>query len=182
MAETLQTITYGSGGHQERGGSKVAAEALTHLIGDVALVDAVNHSVPGRPGAELARSVLAALRPFVAMQRCHAIFLAPDDEQSASIAINLLQAIADRRVLPWIAEYLASSSVGVRVWGLGIVDQLLLMTEEIELSEAMPLIQMGLNDADPHLPARPHQLLEMVGQTTEVPHLPNRPATLPIQE
>ena len=162
LAETLGTITYGSGGHQEQGGSKIAADALIAIIGDEALCDAVNHYVAGKPGAELARSVLCALQPPAAMDRCHEIFLTTDLEQNASLAINLLQGIADKRVLPWIADYLASDNIGVRLWAVGIVDQLLIMNEDIEPAEAMPLIEMALRDADERVRDRAQQLLDMI--------------------
>lgn len=162
LAETLGTITYVSGGHQEQGGSKIAADALIQIIGDAALRDAVDHYVAGRPGAELARSVLCALMPVSAMDRCHEIFLTSGNEQDASLAINLLQGIADKRVLPWIRDYLASDNIGVRLWAVGIVDQLLIMNEDIEPAEAMPLIEMALRDADERVRDRAQQLLDMI--------------------
>ena len=162
LAETLGTITYVSGGHQEQGGSKIAADALIKIIGDAVLRDAVDHYVAGRPGAELARSVLCALRPPSGMDRCHKIFLTSGNEQDASLAINLLQGIADKRVLPWIRDYLASDNIGVRLWAVGIVDQLLIMHEDIEPAEAMPLIEMALRDADERVRDRAQQLLNMI--------------------
>ncbi len=161
LAETLGTITYGKGGHQETGGSRVAANALIEILGDAALIDGVDHYVAGRPGAELARSLLSALRPPAAMARCHEIFLTAPDTQDASMAINLLQAIADKRAMPWISDYLASDNVGVRLWAVGILDQLLIMNEEIELDEAMPLIDMALGDGDERVRERAAQLLDM---------------------
>ena len=57
---------------------------------------------------------------------------------------------------------LASDNIGVRLWAVGIVDQLLIMNEDIEPAEAMPLIEMALRDADERVRDRAQQLLDMI--------------------
>ena len=162
LAETCGTITYVKDGHHEQGGSKVAADALIEIIGESALVDGVDHYIAGKPGAELARSILSALRPPAAMARCHEIFMTSGDEQAKSLAIHLLQAVADQRVMPWIHDHLACDNVGVRLWAVGIVDQLVTVNAEIEPEEALPLIHTALNDMDERVRERASQLLEMI--------------------
>jgi len=161
LADTLETITWTDYGHRESGGTNIACNALVEIVGDTALRDAVDFYVSGRPGFEVARSVLWLLRPPVAMERCREIYRTSDDDQQAADAINLLQVVADRRVLEWIPEFLASENVSVRLWGLGIVDQLLIMQEEIEFAEALPLLETGLRDPVEAVRSQAQQILDM---------------------
>ena len=161
LAKTLGTVTPRGGGHSELGGTKVAARALTLLLGDEALRDAVDFYVAGGPGSELARSVLWMLRPPVAMDRCREIILASDDEEEASSAANLLQVVADRRVFDWLPELLDSRNDAVRAWAVGIIDELVIMTGEVELEEAMPLLDKALDDPAEQVRDRARQVLEL---------------------
>ena len=162
LAEKLGTVTRTESGYSETGGSGIAAKLIVEIMGDQVWRDAVDFYVSGKPGAEGARSVLWMLRPPAAMNRCNEIFLTTNDYETASFAICLLQVVADRRVLDWIPQYLASANKGARIWGLGIVDQLLIMNEEITLNEAMPLIETGLIDPDESVQRQARQILEMV--------------------
>ncbi len=161
LADKLGTITWTEHGHSEKGGTHIAAQALTHVLGDAALRDAVDFYVSGAPGFEVARSVLWMLRPPAAMDRCREIILAADDDQEAADAANLLQVVADRRVFDWLPELLKSRSPGVRVWTVGIIDQLVIMTQEVELEEAMPLLRKALDDSAEQVRHRARQVLEM---------------------
>lgn len=160
LAETLGAITWTDRGRQESGGTRIACDALIELIGDEALRDAVDFYVSAEPGHELARSVLWLLGPPAAMERCRKIFRDFDDLQEQADAINLLQVVADRRVLDWVPEFMASGNDGVRVWAIGIIDQLLIMKGEIELEEAMPLIEKALADPYQAVRSRAQQILE----------------------
>ena len=146
LADKLGTITWSEHGRSEQGGTQVACDAIAEILGDSVFRDAVDFYVSGAPGNEVARSVLMHLKPPAAMDRCREIFLAPSDEQEAADAINLLKMVADRRVVDWIPEFLASENVGVRVWTLGILDQLLVMQESISPEEAMPFFKQALAD------------------------------------
>jgi hypothetical protein len=77
--------------------------------------------------------------------------------------------VADRRVLEWIPEFLASGNVGVRVCGIGIVDQLLIMQEDIELAEAMPLLETALRDPDEAVRSQAQQILDMAAERGDPP-------------
>jgi len=169
LADILGTISWTENGHSESGGGHIARDALIEIIGDAALRDAVDFYVSRRPGSEVARSVLWLLRPLAAMERCREIFRAPDDDQQAADAINLLQVVADRRVLEWIPEFLASGNIGVRVWGIGIVDQLLIMKEEIDLAEAMPLLETALRDPAEAVRSQAQQILDMAAEQDDPP-------------
>jgi HEAT repeat protein len=168
IAEELATITSTDCGRNERGGSDVAREALVKIIGDNAFRDAVDFYLSGQPGNELARSVLGLLRPPAAMERCLEVFRTSRDEQIVAAAVELLGMLADSRALDWIPEFLASDNVGARVWAVGIIDQLLIMTEEIEFNDAEPLIEIALNDSDERVRKGARQVLEMLEQDAAV--------------
>jgi HEAT repeat protein len=109
----------------ESGGSDLAQLALQRIVGEDALCAAVDHYVASLPGSELARSVLSLLRPWSAMRRCLEIFDSSADVEDRRSAVELLRAVADRRVLDRVADFLADPDEGVQVWGAGVVDQLL---------------------------------------------------------
>ena len=160
LAEKLGTISWTDGGRSETGGTKVGCDAIIEILGDTLLRDAVDFYVSGEAGNEVARSVLMLLQPPAAMERCLEIFRAPCDEQEAADAINLLKMVADRRVLDWIPEFMASETVGVRVWTLGILDQLLIMQEAITPEEAVPFFKQALADSDKNVRDQAAQFLD----------------------
>jgi hypothetical protein len=109
----------------ERGGTDLAQQALEQILGEAEVRAAVDYYVSGRRGFELARSVLGLLRPWSAMQRCYEVFRTDPDPESRRSAVELLRAVADRRALAWVPEFLRDSDEGVQTWGAGVVDQLL---------------------------------------------------------
>ena len=161
LAETLGTITPSENGHSEQGGSQIATQALSHILGDAAIRDSVDFYVAGGPGSEMARSVFWMLRPPAAMQRCREIIRTSADERQAAGATELLRVVADRRVFDWLPELLESSNDDVRAWAFGVIDQLVIMTGEVELEEAMPLLRKGLEDRSELVRNQARQVLEM---------------------
>jgi hypothetical protein len=109
----------------EHSGTHLARAALEEIIGPHVFREAVDHYVSGAPGGELARSVLWHCRPWSAMQRCHELYTATSDLEVRRRSVELLRVVADRRALPWVAEYLANPDMEIQGWGAGIVDQLL---------------------------------------------------------
>lgn len=168
LANTLGSITWTDNGRSEHGGTGVAAKALTLVLGDDAIRDAVDFYVSGAPGNGVARSVLSMLSPPAAMNRCREIILTSEDEQEAADAANLLQVVADRRVFDWLPELLASKNVGVRVWTIGVIDQLVIMNGEVELEEAMPLLDKALSDPAEQVRNRARQLLEIAEEDARI--------------
>ena len=146
IAEKLGTIRATEHGFSELGGTDVACDAIAEILGASLLRDAVDFAVSGGPGAEAARSVLILLKPPAAMERCREIFREPLDAKEASDAIYVLKMISDRRVLEWISEFMASENEAVRLWTLGILDQLLIMQEAITPEEAAPFFKQALAD------------------------------------
>ena len=168
LAEKIGTITWTEHGRSESGGTGVACDAITDILGDAALREAVDFYVSGQPGNEMARSVLILLKPPAAMERCREIFREPSDKQEAIDAINLLKMVADRRVLEWIPEFMESDIEGVRMWTLGILDQLLIMQEVITPEEAMPYFRQALADSSNSVRAQAQEILDVFQDTEQV--------------
>ena len=121
LAERLGTLRADG----ESGGSALGRQALEVILGAGALRAAVDYYVARLPGAELARSVLALLQPWPAMERCLEVWRGDADLDARRAAAELLRVIADRRALEWVPEFLRDRDEGVQTWGAGIVDQLL---------------------------------------------------------
>lgn len=130
------------------GGSDLALQAIEEIIGPADLIAAVDYYVDRRPGAELARSVLWMLRPWVAMQRCHELSGTNYEPDCRRSAVELLRVVADRRALPWVRAYLDDLDEGVQTWGAGIVDQILWshLVEPEECAELLEIMSNHPND------------------------------------
>jgi len=124
----------------ESGGSDLGRRALELVLGPDTLRAAVDYYVAGRPGGELARSVLALLRPGPAMDRCLELWRGHPDPVVRRAAVELLRVVADRRALGWVADFLRDADEGVQTWGAGVVDQLL-WSGLAEADECGPLLE-----------------------------------------
>lgn len=133
---------------QEFGSSWYAQEAIERIIGVENIRQAVDHYVAGDPGAGLIRSVIWRIHPFSAMERCYEIYKNDPDLGNRRMAVELLRVAADRRVLPWIEEFLNDEDQSIRAWGFGIVDQLLWskLIEENEVSHLIELVEKSSDD------------------------------------
>lgn len=171
IADKLGTITWTEGGRNERGGTDVACDAIVEILGDELLRDAVDFYVSCEPGNEVARSVLILLKPPAAMERCREIFRSPTDDQEAADAINLLKMVADERVLGWIPEFMQSENEGVRIWTLGILDQLLIMEESITPEEAKPFFERALADPSKSVRDQASRILDTFAGVEQVAKL-----------
>ncbi len=168
IAEKLGTITRTEHGWSERGGTHVACDAIAEILGDSVLREAVDFYVSGEPGFEVAKSVLMLLKPSASMERCREIFRDPADPQQAADAIELLRMVADRRVLAWLPEFLASDNDAVRIWTLGILDQLLVMQEAITPEEAAPFFKQALVDPSSNVRSAASRFLEDLAECEQV--------------
>ena len=168
LADKLGTITWSEHGRSESGGTQVACDAITEILGDELLRDAVDFHVSCEPGGEVARSVLILLKPPAAMERCREIFRSPIDDQQAADAIGLLKMVADRRVLEWIPEFMVSENEGVRTCTLGIIDQLLIMEESITSEEAFPFFKQALSDPSNMVRAQASRILDTFAEVEQV--------------
>ncbi len=102
------------------------------------------------------------------MERCLEIFREPLDAQQAGDAIHVLKMISDRRVLAWIPEFMASENEIVRLWTLGILDQLLIMQEAITPEEAAPFFKQALADPSGNVRNEAYRFLEDFAQEEQV--------------
>ncbi len=132
----------------EHVGRDDARRAIERLIGEDRLRAAVDYYVVGGPGSELARHVLWQLRPWSAMQRCYDIYRTAADAETKASSVELLRVVADRRALPWTAEFLADPNPGVQLWGAGLLDQLLWshLIESAECADLLRTVQEHPND------------------------------------
>ena len=121
LAQKLGTFRDGG----ESGGEDLGRQSLELIVGVDVLRSAVDYYIAGNPGSELARSVLALLKPSSAMERCLEIARSDADVESRRSAVELLRVVADGRGIDWAAEFLRDQDDGVQVWGAGMVDQLL---------------------------------------------------------
>lgn len=109
----------------ESSGGQVACEAIEILLGENNLRHAVDYYISGKPGSELARSVLWQIRPFSAMQYCYDIYHSDAPIEHRRLAVELLRVVADERAINWIDEFLNDDDAGIQSWGVGVLDQLL---------------------------------------------------------
>jgi hypothetical protein len=127
------------GGHTEFASRSLAVGAVESLIGAERLATAVDHYIAGRPGSELARSVLWLLHPWASMLRCREIYDSSHDIHARRSAVELLRVVADARVLPWVDDFLADPDPDIQGWGILIIDQLL-MGNVAELDDCEPFL------------------------------------------
>ena len=107
--------------------TRLGNAAIVELLGEEIVQQAVDHYVAecGSHGAEVARQVLWNLQPERAMQRCYEIYRTDPDLQRKRNAVDLLRAVADDRVLPWVPGLLDDEDAMIQSYGGGVVDQLL---------------------------------------------------------
>jgi hypothetical protein len=163
LAERLGTITWTDSGRSELGGTKVACQALTELLGNDIVLSAVEHYVEQLPGSETAMSVLQLLAPPEAMERCMEIYRSSSDPERVRWAIILLRWVADRRALEWYAEIMANKDELVRSCGTRVIDQLY-MRGEVEPEEAIAILEPARADGSEAVRSNAEQIVEMLEQ------------------
>lgn len=150
LARELGSIHGPDEAGSESGGTELAREAIERLIGPERLASAVDYYISLQPGFELARSVLWHVHPWSAMVRCREIFASESDIQTRRSAVELLRVVADRRVLPWIPEFLADHDAEIQAWAIGIVDQLI-FSRLVDEEECAPILEAALNHRNLHV-------------------------------
>jgi hypothetical protein len=164
--EQLATRTGSLSGGAESGSTAFAIEAIRSILGDDLFVEAVEHYVSHKPGAELARSVLWHLRPKAAMTRCYEIYRDSKSEDARQTAIELLRVVADRTALPWVAEFLADDDAAVQSWGAGVVDQLL-WSSLVRVDECAAVLETMRDHANAQVRETHAWILEFLAERTE---------------
>ncbi len=130
--------------------SEMAKQAIEILLGKKTLLSAVDRYISGKPGSELARFVLWQLRPWSAMQYCYNIYKSDEDIENKRTAIELLRVVGDRRALEWVDEFLDDPDSGIQLWGIGLVDQLLI-SDLVEPEEAEFFLTKTENHTNPQV-------------------------------
>jgi hypothetical protein len=128
----------------EIGGSDLGTQVIEHLLGAEFFEQAVEHYISGEPGAELARSVLLRLRPWSGMKHCYEIFKTSKNFDKRIRAVELLPYVGDKRILPWIPEFLANPDETIQNLSMRIIEQFLyrhLVCEE----EVQPILKKALS-------------------------------------
>ncbi|MBN2532077.1 MAG: hypothetical protein JXB88_04250 [Spirochaetales bacterium] len=105
--------------------SEHAKRALELIIGEEAIVSAVDYYIDLKQHSELARLVLSIITPISAMNRCYQIYINDDNIERKRTAIELLRIISDKSVLKWVHEFLKNNDESIQIWGAGIVDYLI---------------------------------------------------------
>jgi HEAT repeat protein len=162
LAQEIGTLYFKDGGRVESGGTVAGRKAIAQILGADVLRSAVDHYVTYAPGSELSRSVLILLKPDIAAERCMEILRTAEETETQAAAVELLRNISDRRVLNWLPEIISHAEPRVRLWAVGIIDQLLIMQNEIEFEDAMPFITNLLNDKDHNVQKQAEELMAMI--------------------
>jgi len=123
---------------------RYAGEAIDEILGRAQIRGIVDYYVHRNStvGSELARGVLNRLRSWAAMQRCYVIYKSKQDIQTRRRAVELLRSIGDKRVLPWIKEFLRDPDQEIQNWGIGALD-MLLFSGLVNPMEAKEIIQIA---------------------------------------
>ncbi|MEZ4234768.1 MAG: HEAT repeat domain-containing protein [Myxococcota bacterium] len=148
----------------ELGGSNLARDALSAILGPEELQRAVDWYVAGDVGGELARSVLWLLHPREAMDRCRAIWASasspPDDRRRA---IELLRVVGDASILPWVPALLDDDDEVVRDLAIQIVDQLV-FSSLADAEDVADVLQRAEAHADPTVRERAGAIREQLAR------------------
>ncbi|HEX8127777.1 MAG TPA: hypothetical protein VF527_01520 [Pyrinomonadaceae bacterium] len=144
LAEHLGTLRDGG----EVGGSSYARQVIESLIGEENLRQAVEYYIDGKPGCELARSVLWQIQPWSAMKHCYDIYKSDGDIGKRRIAVELLRVVADRRAMGWITEFLEDKDQEIQIWGMGLLNQLV-SSGSLSESETEELLTQAGTHANP---------------------------------
>ena len=149
----LQVGTLKESGKESVVCTQDAQRAIEILIGEENLREAVDYYIDGKPGSELARFVLRQFHPWSAMEYCYEIYKSDDNAERRMFAVELLRAVADKRALQWINEFLDDNDPQIQAFGIGILDYLnlksLIVLEDVEniLSKAIKHSNPGVREA-----------------------------------
>jgi HEAT repeat protein len=161
LAERLGTITWTEGGRAETGGTDTARRAMIELLGERVILGAVAHYLSHEPGDEVARSILRELRPPAAIDRCIEIYQTSSDIYRVRDAVELLRWVADERALDWYPVFMQHEDYFVRLYAVGVIDQLW-MYGEIEPQDAIARLQIAITDEAEVVRSRAEQVIEML--------------------
>ena len=134
---------------ESSGGTIYAQKALSEIIGDEAIVEAIEYYISAKIGSELARSVLWHLHPKAGIDYCYKIY--KDEKESIErrrSAVELLRVVADESALKWSVEFLTDPDRDIQSWGAGLVDQLL-WSNFVEKDECEDILELMKSHSNP---------------------------------
>ena len=138
---------------ESSGGTKHARRALSQILGDDAIQQAVECYIAERPGSELARSVLWLIHPRFGMEYCYQVFKKDTDIDRRRNAVELLRVVADESAFKWVPEFLEDPDELIQAWGAGVVDQLL-WSKFIDAEDCQEVLTRMKNHANIHVRER----------------------------
>jgi len=155
VAKQVGDITPGG----ETYGTPSGRRALEILLGEENLRGAVDYWISQKPGCFTAEMVLAIISSKVAMNRCYEIYKTEHGTENACSAVFLLGSFAHYEALPWIREFLADSSEGIRLNGLRVLQRVVygpLGDKDGDI--AKELFDKAESDPDPEIRERAQQI------------------------
>ena len=133
----------------DNSGTAIGRRALEIIAGEDSIRDAVDYWISQQAGCFTAESVLSIMRPKLAMDRCYEIYKAKPDSDDAVRAVFLLASFADDAVLPWVGEFLADQSPGIRWNGLAVLRTILYgPLGDSAIASAMQLLDKAEQDSN----------------------------------
>jgi HEAT repeat protein len=124
-------------------------QALELVLGEENIRGAVDCWASGEPGAFTAEMVLRIIRSTVAMNYCYEIYKSEPNTRRSGAAVFLLYEMADRRVLPWVAEFLEDANMDVRWNGVMSLQNILSgPLDDVGIASAKKLLAKAQSDAD----------------------------------
>ena len=109
---------------EHKGSSQLACQAISKILGEEVICEAIEYYISGGSGSELSRSVLWHINPRSGMEYCYKIYKEDSDMERKRSAVELLRAIADASVLEWLPDFLKDTDESIQFWGGGVLDQL----------------------------------------------------------
>ena len=149
------------------GGTPYARQALSQIIADEAIIDAIDYYISAKEGSELARSVLWLLHPKAGIDYCYKIYKNEKENiERKRSAVELLRVVADKSALMWSIEFLNDPDEGIQAWGAGLVDQLL-WSDFVEKEDCQDILNIMKNHQNLAVRERYDFIMEFLNERIE---------------
>lgn len=145
LAYRIGAVADEEGGYTARGGSEVAADAIAVLLGDEAILSAVDGVLAMDRGSEVARSVLRSLKPELARQRCLEVINDPARDAAHWEAGFLLTELCGRNWRPFYEAMAQHPESSIRGLSMRLLENIV-FDGWIEYDEAIAMLTPFLTD------------------------------------
>jgi hypothetical protein len=102
------------------------------------------------------------IQPWVAIKYCYDIFKSSDCLEERCLAVGLLAAVSDPRVLVWLHEFLRDEEERIQLNGMRIVDQLA-QHHRVEPGELEAILDAAERHPTPGVRRMAHEIRRMHG-------------------